>query len=141
MITGKANALYEWARTWPELGGYLKLGAILTEDGEACVNIVPNETTINRYIDGTADRRYSFQLKVILPWSAGYDETNRAAAELVSTWHDWVSAQYDLGNVPAWNGAHITSIKPSQNAPALNFVYQDDGLAEYVFEAEINYTE
>lgn len=141
MMQGKASAVFEWLLKWPALDGYLKFNAILTEPDAASFNVVPTETVVERYIDGTARRSYAFQLKAVLPWSAGYDPVNVEAEALVSSWLDWVSAQYALGNVPEWDGAQITDIRPTQNAPGLNFVYQDDGLAEYVFEAVIDYEE
>ena len=141
MLNGKASAVFDWLLTWPELDGYLKMNAILTEENAASFNVVPNEEMLEGYIDGTAMRRYTFQLKAVLPWSAGYDMVNHEAEALVASWHDWVSSQYAIGNVPLWEGACITGISPTQNAPGLNFVYQDDGLAEYVFEAVIDYEE
>lgn len=141
MMQGKAQAVFEWLLKWPELDGYLKFNAILAEPDAASFNVVPTETVVERYIDGTARRRYAFQLKAVLAWSAGYDPVNVEAESLVSSWLDWVGAQYAKGNVPLWEGATITDIYPTQNAPGLNFVYQDDGLAEYVFEAVIDYEE
>lgn len=141
MITGKAGAVFEWLTEWPALNGYLKFNALLSKEDEASFNIVPRDYIVEQFIDGTAKRRYAFQLKAVLPWSEGYDSVNRDAEEMVASWLDWVSAQYAKGNVPQWEGATITDIAPTQNAPGLNFVYQDDGLAEYVFEAVIDYEE
>ena len=138
-ISGKADAVFEWLLEWPALDGYLKLNAILAEEDAASVNVVPTEAVIERYIDGTARRRYTFQLKIMQPWSDGYDRVNHEAEALAASWLDWVSVQYELGKVPKWEGATITDISPTQNAPGLNFVYQDEGLAEYVFEAVIDY--
>ena len=141
MLKDKTPAVFDWLLTWPELDGYLKLNALLAQPREASFNVVPNEAVVESFIDGTARRRYTFQLKAVLPWSDGYDGVNAEADALVSSWHDWVSAQYGEGNVPLWTGAEITDIRPTENAPLLSFVYQDEGLAEYVFEAVIDYEE
>ena len=140
-LNGKAKAVFDWLLTWDQLDGYLKMNAILAEPDASSFNVVPNEAVLEEFIDGTAKRRYTFQLKVVLPWSAGYDAVNLAAESLTSSWLDWVSEQYAKGNVPLWSGANITGINPTQNAPGLNFVYQDEALAEYVFEAAIDYEE
>lgn len=140
MLNGKTRAVFDWLLTWPQLDGYLKANAILAEPDSASFNVTPNERVLEEFIDGTARRRYTFQLKMVLPWSDGYDGVNLAAEALVSSWHDWVSAQFAAGNVPLWE-AEITDIRPTENAPGLNFVYQEEGLAEYVFEAEIRYEE
>jgi hypothetical protein len=141
MLKNKTPAVFDWLLTWPELDGYLKLNAILAQPNQAAFNVVPNEAVVETFIDGTARRRYTFQLKAVLPWSDGYDGVNADADRLVASWHDWVAEQYRNGNVPLWEGAQITDIRPTENAPGLNFVYQDEGLAEYVFEAVIDYEE
>lgn len=137
---GKAAAVLEWARKWPELDGYLKLNAITTEVGDASLNVVQTDSKTGEYIDGTAMRRWTFQLKIITAWSSGFDPTNALAESLAASWQDWVSEQYP-GNVPDWPGAEITGISPQWAGPALNYVYADDGLAEYVIQAVIDYEE
>lgn len=140
--TGKTAAVLEWAKGWPDLEGYLKLNAIVTEDGDASLNVVQNDAAVSRFIDGTAVREYTFQLKVITAWSDGFDAVNERAEAFAASWQDWVSAQYALGNVPDFGeGAEVTAIEPMWNVPALNFVYQDDGLAEYVVQAVVTYEE
>lgn len=141
MLKDKTPGVFDWLLTWPELDGYLKLNAILAQPNQASLNVVPNEAVVEAFIDGTARRRYTFQLKAVLPWSDGYDGVNAEADALVASWHDWVAAQYAAGNLPLWEGAEITDIRPTENAPALSFVYQDEGLAEYVFEAVIDFEE
>lgn len=138
---GKTAAMLEWARGWPELDGYLKLNAFVTQDGEASISPVQNDAVVQRYIDGTALRRYTFQLRVMTLWSGGYDPVNEAAEALACSWQDWVSRQYAEGNLPDFGGAEVTGIEPVYNVPALNFVYQDDGLAEYLIQAVVEYQE
>lgn len=138
---GKTAAMLEWAKGWPELDGYLKLNAFVTQDGEASIAPVQNDAVVQRYIDGTALRRYTFQLRVMTLWSGGYDPVNEAAEALACSWQDWVSRQYAEGNLPDFGGAEVTGIEPVYNVPALNFVYQDDGLAEYLIQAVVEYQE
>lgn len=138
---GKTSAMLEWAKSWPDLDGYLKLNAFVTQDGEASLAPVQNEAVLSRYIDGTALRQYTFQLRIMTLWSGGYDPVNEAAEEFAASWQDWVERQYDLGNLPDFGEANITGIEPVYNAPALNFVYQDDGLAEYLIQAVVTYEE
>lgn len=139
-IEGKADAAYEWAKGWPELDGYLKLNAMVTEDGEATMATEYNDVAVATYNDGTALRNYTFVLKVVTQWSDGYDRVNAEAERLAASWLDWVAAQYPE-NVPDWPGASIRSIEPAQNAPALDAVYEDDGLAVYAVQAVIEYIE
>ena len=137
---GKAEAFLEWAKGWPELDGFLKLNAITTDEGDCSLNVVQNDAAVERYIDGTAVREFTFELRTIAPWSSGYDPVNLQAEAFAASWQDWVASQFP-GNVPDFGAAEVTAIEPSWNVPALNFVYQDDGLAEYLVQAKITYIE
>lgn len=136
----KVEAALEWAKGWPNLDGYLKLNALITDEGEAAMNVVSQEHVTYPYIDGTAVKRFVLQLRIVVPWSDGYDAVNSEAANLAADWQDWVSKQYRLGNVPDWD-AEIISIEPQWNVPALNAINQDEGLAEYIIQAIITYEE
>lgn len=136
----KAEALKRWAAGWPDLDGYLKLNAIVTEDGDRSINVVSNDYVLSQYIDGTALREYTFALKAMLPWSDGYDDVNSDAQGLAHSWLSWVADQWP-DNLPDWEGAKITALEPLYNTPTLSMVYQDDGVAEYMFQAKITYEE
>lgn len=138
-IAGKTDALVEWARKCSELDGFLKLNAILTEEGERAIYTVANEHVAQRYIDGTADREMTFALRMVARWSDGFDGINADAERTAETWLDWVASQWP-GNVPGI-GAEVTGIEPVQNVPTLAAVYQEEGLAEYMFQAKIYYRE
>lgn len=139
-IVGKAQAALEWAKGWKQLDGYLKLNAIISEDGDASFDTSYNDVAIEKYNDGTAKRQYTFQLRIIAPWSDGYDPVNIEAEKKAAEWLDWISHQYPE-NVPDWDGALILSIEPAQNAPALNRVFETGSLAEYLIQAIITYVE
>lgn len=136
---GKAAAMLDWAKGWPDLGGYLKLNAIVNEEGDAAMNVVQNDAALVTYIDGTSVRRYTMQLRIVAAWSDGYDPVNVEAEALAASWQDWVSEQYGLGNLPKIG--NVTAIEPAWNVPALNYVNQDEGLAEYVVQVFVTYEE
>ena len=115
-MAGKTDAVMEWAKGWPELDGYLKLNALIAEDGEATLATSYTDSPIEEYNDGTAKRRYSFFLKVVTAWSDGYDPVNADAERLASSWLDWVNSQYP-GNVPIWHGASIIGIESQCRVP------------------------
>lgn len=137
-IEGKTKAAVEWAKTWPELNEFLKLNAILNEDGDASFNTAFTSTQGIPYVDGTAQRDYIFMLKMMLPWSDGHDPINEQANALMEKWRDWVDEQFPK-NVPAWD-CEIDGITALYDVPAVT-VYQEDSLAEYSFQAKITYTE
>lgn len=137
---GKAAAFLEWAKGWPYLDGYLKLNALTIAPGEASANPLASERVIRQYIDGTADRVYRAQMRLVLRWSDGYDAVNADADRLANEWAEWVNAQFSLGNVPEWE-AEITDIRTAEDMAALNVALQDESTAVYLFTAEIYYTE
>lgn len=135
----KKDALIAWAKTWPHLDDYLKLNAILTDEGEASLNTISKETQPEQvFIDGTDDIEYTFQLKLVLPWSDGYDPVNAEALALMEDWMDWVDEQYP-SNIPEWDGT-IHSIEAVEDEPSV-MVYQEESLATYNFIVKISYTE
>lgn len=145
---GKASAVFEWARDgWPFLDGYLKMNALITNEEEATCVPESDDIVIDDYesfIDGTAPRRFSFQLRIVMPWSDGYDQVNQNAFRTVSSWVDWVNAQFDEGNLPdlgLGDGAYITAIETDQNMPSIDVTNPEEGLAEYIFHGRINYVE
>lgn len=140
-MAGKTEAAFEWAKGWHELDGFLKLNALINKDGEATFSTAYNDRALIEYNDGTAKRQYTFQLRLIAPWSDGYDSVNIEAERLATEWYDWVAEQYEKGNIPEWDGAEITAIEPVNNAPALNAVFQEDSTAEYIIQAIIEYIE
>lgn len=137
---GKTEAVVEWAKGWPDLGGYLKLNSISSESGDASLDTVYNDAKMQDYIDGRALREYTFALVMMADWSDGFDATNAEANRLNESWIDWVDSQFP-DNVPEWPGAIFQSIESIYNVPSLAAVYQDESLAKYMFQAKITYIE
>lgn len=140
-LKDKADKVIDWAKKFPKFEGYLKLNAIVTVNGEASLVTNPVDVTDVKYIDGTADRRFLFDLRIILPWSDGFDGTNENSMAFATELYDWVVEQNELKSYPEWEGATITEAFPTQSFPTVNFVYEEDELAEYLVSVEIDYTE
>lgn len=131
-----------WAKGWPDLKGYLKLNAIdASESGDAAMIPTYNDAAVSEYIDGTADRQYTFELRIVRPWSGGVDDVNEEATKLAESWLEWVSEAYPLLVPDFGPDATITGIEPLQNVPTPVMVYDEDGTAVYGFSARIDYTE
>lgn len=138
-IEGKADALQKWLKGWDGIGDYLKLNAAVHDAGEAAVNIVYNDHVLRRYIDGSTERDYTFELLLVTDWSAGFDTINAEALNLGARWLDWVERQYPV-NVPEGFGS-VTAIEPLYNTPSLKSVDEDGQTAVYSFQARITYRE
>lgn len=136
----KADKLLDWAKQWEGFDGYLKLNALVAKEGDSSLNIVANDRVVEQYIDGSAIREFTAQFKMVCSWSDGYDNTNIEAYELFSGFIDWVNDQFPT-NCPNWPDAAITGIETQENAPSLDFVNEQDDVAEYSVNVIINYQE
>lgn len=140
-LKDKAGKVIDWAKEWHGFDGYLKLNAIVTVKGDASLVTNPVDITDVKYIDGTAERRFLFNLRIILPWSDGFDGTNESSMAFATELYDWVVEQNELKNYPEWEGAIVTEVFPTQSFPTVNFVYEEDEMAEYLVSVEIDYKE
>lgn len=136
-LEGKGKALLEWVQGWDSL---VKLNAIVTEEQGLALNVEPNNAPLDTFIDGTKRLSLTFALAGMMPYSSFHDEVNTQAFELMANWYDWVNEQYELGNLPDWEGATIEAIEPLSVAPTIAMVY-DMTLAKYQFMAQIVYVE
>lgn len=135
---GKTDAIKAWVKSWPYLDDLIKLNAILSREDDASLNPVGTDSAGEPFIDGSAVHEYVFQLKLVLPWSDGYDDINAEAQKLMESWMDWVDEQFP-NNVPEWD-AEIEAIEAVSTEPTI-MVYQEDSVAEYNFIGKITYTE
>lgn len=139
-IQGKAQKLIDWAKGWEGFNDYLKLNALVNKEGDASLNIVANDRIIIEYIDGVCKREFTVQFKMVLPWSDGYDPVNIESEETASSLLDWLDKQWP-DNVPEWDNCNIYEIVTTSNAPQLDFVREQDELAEYSVQIIIRYEE
>lgn len=139
-INGKAERLLEWIKGWDGFDGYAKLNAIVTQEGDASLNIVVNDDVVEPYIDGTALRDYTFMIKMILPWSDGFDPVNVESGNTAASLLDWIDGQFPH-NLPDWERADIRGITLVNNAPSLDTVDTEESIAEYSVIAKIRYVE
>lgn len=139
-IQGKAKKLLEWLKGWDGFDDYLKLNAIVSKEDDASLNIVVNDEVVQRFIDGSAIRDFSFQVKMVYPWSDGYDDTNSEAFDSMSSLLDWLDEQIPT-NAPDWDGAEVMELIFINNVPSLDYVLEGDEMAEYSVTAKIRYKE
>lgn len=140
-LKDKTSVVLEWAQAWEGFDGYLKLNAVVTKDGEATLVTEVTDIALQRFIDGSADRQYVFSLRLVLPWSSGYDSTNDDSLAYAVKLYDWLVEQNAAKRWPEWEGATITELLPTHGMPQLNAVYKEDGLADYIIQCIINYAE
>lgn len=133
---GVSQALLTWAQTWDEAGSKVRLNAVLEKRGSYALVVAP-ALVIEQFIDGSAVWDFPFALAYVDSWSDGVDGVNAKAASVGERWLDWVSDQFELGNVPAVDGATIEVVEPLEGVPTLAMAYPDQRLAKYQFQAHM----
>lgn len=140
-LKDKTLAVVEWAREWDGFGGYLKLNALITEDGDSTLVTDTVDNVVTQYIGGEAIRQFSFTLRMVLPWSDGHDNTNENSMAYAVKLYDWLVERENAHEYPDWENAEITELVMRQSLPQVNFIYEEDSLAEYLIQCMINYEE
>lgn len=128
----------DWAQEYPGFDGLVKLNAMVTAEGASGINATGSEAVTASYIDGTDERRAEVQIHVAVPWSAGNDPTNDAAAELVEGWADWVAAQWPE-NPPEIEGVEVTGLEPVYTMPQVETVSEGKRCAVYVLAVSVSF--
>lgn len=132
----RARGVLAWARGH---GEYARLNSTLNRAGDVSVSSGYGDKAVSTYIDGSTDRRFTFSVNVVAPWSPGNDSLNADAMAAASEWMDWVDSQYP-GNVPDMGpGCVVTGIGALYDVPALSQVFPSGDTALYTFQAAIDY--
>lgn len=140
-LKDKTSAVIDWAKEWDGFKGYLKLNAIVASESESTLVTDAVDTSLSVFIDGTAERVYAFNIRMVLPWSRGFDSTNEESMAFAVQLYDWIAEREARHEYPDWKGARISSLALTQSMPAVNFVYEEDELAEYIINCSIYYEE
>lgn len=131
---GIIAAVHAWARGYDPR---LRLNAILAKAGDRSL-MTSASSKVAEYIGGRSDRRLSFSLAVMQPWSEGPDGLNSKAIAEGESWLAWVSEQWP-SNVPDLGGLEVLAIEPDDEVPVLVQVTTDGRLARYQFNVHMDY--
>lgn len=131
------EAVWDWLLTCPYISD-LFFNASRAEDGNT--QLVPSESVLEEYIDGSAKMAYNCALTRFMPYSTDpNDESNIASLIDFEEVTEWVKAQVEAGNVPAFpTGSVICDIKvmPAESG---FMVAQDMTQMKYMLQFQIEY--
>lgn len=137
---GKAKAIQVWAGGCPSIKR-LKLNSVRMVNGELSIVTDVDERCIVQYIDGSEQRRMTFTLAAVMPWSDGRDDMNATALDAVNDFIDWASVQFPA-NVPDFGqDCIITAVEPLQNQAGIAEVSEKDSAARYTAKVAVEYIE
>lgn len=138
----KFEALYEYLLQYPPLYQILYFNKTQDYPETTSVNTVYSDYAVQEYTCGNSDREFVFAIKQMKNYdSAGTSGINREAIASVQDFMDWIDEQNRKKNFPKFpENCYIYKIENLQNMPELTGT-DDQGLAEYMFQCRVCYTE
>ena len=137
MANNKHNAVWTWLQTCPHIKN-LFFNFSQSDPGDT--TLIPSETVMEEYIDGSSRRRYDCALTRIMTCS--FDPNDTANIDAVTEFeqiHEWLRQQNDSGNFPRFpQGEHPDEIivLPDESGYV---VAQDLTSAKYMLQFQIEY--
>ena len=137
MQDNKHKAVWDWLKTCPHIGD-LFFNASRAEDGNT--QLIPSESEVVKYIDGTRQMRYECALTRYMAYSADpNDESNVATLVDFDKVAEWLEEQNETGNLPKFPAGYSVleaTVLPSQSGW---MVAQDMTLAKFMVQFQIDY--
>ena len=136
MRPSKHDAVRQWLLECPSLP---KLGFLFGRAEAGGAVIVPRDTLVSSYIDGSEERRYAFDLAIYCDASYLFGDGNISQQELVDGVAEWVSQQVVDGNLPQFpDGCEVNDARVLETeAPYI--AAQDENVAKYIVPFAIDY--
>ena len=95
-----------------------------------------------KYITGETEKEYCFTIIVVKSYSSDADDLNLEAMNFGQAFMDWLEEQDRQKNYPDFGeNCRIRKMENLQNMPNLSGVNIQEGLARYMIQARIIYTE
>ena len=136
----KHKALQEWVQS------FLNDNYLYFQKADAYPDtrlLVPNvgDYITKTDICGFKYKTYTFVFIGYAPMDTGTSDTNRLNMEIFDNFNDWLVEQQELQNFPQFGeSCSEYEITPLQNMANLTQI-TEDGLAQYMLAAQINYKE
>lgn len=137
MANNKHSAVWDWLQTCPHIKD-LFFNFSQSDPGDTA--LIPSDTVINEFIDGSSLRRYDCALTRII--SCTFEPNDTANIDAVTEFeqiHAWIQQQNDAGNLPEFpegETPYEIFVLPSESGYA---VAQDLSSAKYMLQFQIEY--
>lgn len=137
MRNSKHDAVWEWLQTCPHIKN---LFFNFSRSAPGDTTLIPADTIMEEYIDGSSRRRYQCTLTCVMHCT--YDPNDTANLDAVSEFeqiHAWIQRQNDTGNFPKFPVGETPAeiiITPDE----IGYVVANDlSSAKYMLQFEIEY--
>lgn len=95
-----------------------------------------------KYITGKVQKEYGFSIIIVKAYSSELDDLNLEAMNFTQAFMDWLDEKNDKKEYPdLGENCTVEKIENLQNMPNLAGVNYEAGLARYMIQARIIYTE
>lgn len=137
MASSKHTAVWNWLLTC-DLIGDLFFNAMTERIGGTC--LVPSESVVEEYIDGSEKRNYNCALTRFQPFSSDpNDMANITTVTDLEELCDWVREQVEDGDLPEFpTGSTVTDIRVLPNESGY-MVATDFTVAKYMIQFQVEY--
>lgn len=126
-----------------ELAGDL-LNFNFSPETEDSISMVTNysDKVRKRYVTGKTQKEYGFSIVIVKAYSSEQDDLNLEAMNFAQAFMDWIDGQNEKKEFPEFGeDCTVERIENLQNMPNLSGVNYNAGLARYMIQARIIYTE
>ena len=97
---------------------------------------------IKKYITGNVQKEYGFSIIIVKAYSSEQDDLNLEAMNFAQAFMDWMDEQNEKKEYPDFGeNCTVERMENLQNMPNLSGVNYEAGLARYMIQAKIIYTE
>lgn len=136
-MDSKHRAVWEWLKTCPHIQD-LFFNSARAEEGST--QLIPSESVVETYLDGTSVRNYSCTLVRFMPISfEPNDETNIDDLVDFDKVSEWVEDQNAVGYFPEFpEGQIVQEISVSPNESGY-MAMLEMGIAKYMLQFQIEY--
>lgn len=133
----KHDAVWAWLQACPHINDLFFNAATA---GEGSVQLIPAESVVTEYVDGSSLRSYDCALVRFEPLSfEPNDEGNVRSLADFDRIGEWIEAQNDAGNFPEFPpGTAVQEMTVAPNGAGY-MAMLDMGLAKYMIQFQIRY--
>lgn len=121
-----------------------KLGFNFSSESNDSISLITNysDKVVKEFVTGKVQKQYGFTIIIVKSYSSEEDDLNLEAMNFAQEFMDWLDAQNEKRDFPDFGEkCTVEKIENLQNMPNLAGVNAQEGLARYMIQARIVYTE
>ena len=138
-MDNKNTAMLAYLRQYPGLQSFLYFNSMVDQIGNTAVQTVYGETWEKKFVRGHGIKQWDFAVVKIAQADTGTSDINADETQAVQDFMDWIDAQNNAKNFPAFDGCEILSIENLQNMPNFAGIDNNEGTAKYMFQCRVRY--